>query len=264
MQQNVKKQIDFARTYRHLSINKLETTLYLLFFVLPIVVLLFFFYSELTYGITQLSGRILDGVIPVNLNDIGSSVLLHMFGNVYFLKLPNVLPEENFIIINLVVSLVILAVCMTGRRAGHPMSIFFIMILLTHVSSCLYFLFFSDHFPYTASEYSDLYMKQEVSIWISFAIIAGLVTAFLGLKGIWGRMVTMTTIMVYSFIFGIVRYIFFLYVIYSFSNLYMAVLFFIFGPLFDFLYFVFFYGIYIDKAIKRYDSKKGREQWGWA
>ncbi|HEX3022795.1 MAG TPA: hypothetical protein VHP81_10430 [Lachnospiraceae bacterium] len=44
----------------------------------------------------------------------------------------------------------------------------------------------------------------------------------------------------------------------------MAVLFFIFGPLFDFLYFVFFYGIYIDRSIKHYDSKKGREQWGWA
>jgi len=123
---------------------------------------------------------------------------------------------------------------------------------------------FSVHFPYTASDYSDLYIKQEVSLWISYLIISGLITGFIGFKDILRKMIVMISIMLYSFLFGIVRYIFFLYVIHEFSILFMPVLFFTLGPFFDFLYFVFFYGIYVDKAVKRYASAKGRGQWEWA
>lgn len=264
MNPKLKKQIDFARTYRRLTVNKLETTLYLLLFVLPFLILLLLYYSKITYGITQISSYILDGYIPVNSNRVGSSQLLYFFGEVNFLKMPNVIPDFKFILVNFIVALICLIFCATGKRAGQPLSIFLIMVLLTHLSSCLFFTFFSEYFPYTASDYSELYIKQEVSIWISFVIISGLITGFLGFKGIIRRMITMISIMSYSLVFGIIRYIFFMYVIYKCSILYMAVLFFILGPLFDFLYFVFFYGIYIDESIKRYDSEQGRGQWEWA
>lgn len=261
---NLKKQIYFARTYRHLSINKLETVLYFIFFVIPFLLLLLFYYSEITQGIAKISMYVLNGYVPINPNDVGSTRLLYFFGDVNFIKIPNIVPEFKFILINFISALIGLIFCLTGKRLGQPLSVFFVMLLLTHLSSCVFFFFYSNHFPYTASEYSELYMKQEVSIWISFVIISGLVTGILGYKGVAGRIFTMIRIMMYSFIFGVVRYIFFMYVIYKFSILYMAVLFFTLGPLFDFLYFVFYYGMYIDKLIKRYDSEQGKEQWEWA
>ena len=110
----------------------------------------------------------------------------------------------------------------------------------------------------------ELYTKQEVSIWISFVVILGLLTGVLGVQGIKRKILTMMGVMSYSFIFGVVRYIFFMYVIYRFSILYMALQFFALGPFFDFLYFVYFYGIYVDKCIRYYDSDVGSEMWKWA
>lgn len=259
-----KKQIYFSRTYRHLSINKLETVLYIILFAIPALILLLFYYSDLTYIISKISVNILEDYIPINFSNVGSGEFLSLLGDVKFLKIPNVVPSIRFIIINFIITFIFFVFFSTGKRSGKPVSVYMVMLLLTHISSCIFFYFFSKYFPYTASEYSELYIKQEVSIWIFFVIISGIITGLLGFRGIILRMITVISIMTYSFIFGAVRYIFFLYVIYKFSILYMPVLFFMLGPLFDFLYFVFFYGIYIDGSIKRYESDKGRDQWEWA
>ena len=68
----------------------------------------------------------------------------------------------------------------------------------------------------------------------------------------------------YSLVFGIIRYILFLYVLQRFSVLYMALMFFVFGPFFDFLYLVGIYSIFINKMIELYESQAGKDEWLWS
>jgi len=64
MDPKLKKQIDFSRTYRHLKINKLVATLYLILFVIPLLILLLVNYSKFTYEISQISRYVLEPYMP--------------------------------------------------------------------------------------------------------------------------------------------------------------------------------------------------------
>jgi hypothetical protein len=70
--------------------------------------------------------------------------------------------------------------------------------------------------------------------------------------------------MAYSFIFGFVRYAVYLVLLVKASTLYMAVLFFTFGPFFDFLYLVCIYSMYMNALTKRFDNRKRGAEWQWA
>lgn len=114
-----------------------------------------------------------------------------------------------------------------------------------------------------ADQFSNLYMKQQIGIWLTFIVLSGLVTGFLGNRGYLYKILTFLATMAYSLVFGVVRYILFLYLLQQFSILYMALMYFVFGPLFDFLYFVGIYSIFANKMVKMYDTGEGREDWEW-
>lgn len=261
---NVKKRIDFSRTYRRLSVNRGKSLLYLFLFVIPVLVLLLNSYSEITLVIAKVSDEIMGKYIILQGETIVSRRFLSLFGRIFLLQIPNTIPQRKVIFINMVFVIIMLVFCTTGKRRGKPFSIFFIMVLLTHLTACIYFLFWADRFPYTATEFSELYMRQEVGIWISFVTIFGFITSLLEFGSTMKKILALLKIMSYSVLFGTIRYLFFVYVLYKFSILYMVVMFFFLGPLFDFIYFVYFYGIYIDQSIKRHKSLKGRGQWEWA
>ncbi len=48
-----------------------------------------------------------------------------------------------------------------------------------------------------------------------------------------------------------------------FCDLY-GVFYFIIGPMFDFLYLVMIYAVFVDRMIGVYDSRKGKEVWKWS
>ena len=60
------------------------------------------------------------------------------------------------------------------------------------------------------------------------------------------------------------RYTLFLYLLSRYSMLYMTVMYFTFGPMFDFLYLVMLYGLFINRMVNLYDSAKGKEEWEWS
>ena len=70
-------------------------------------------------------------------------------------------------------------------------------------------------------------------------------------------------VMLYSIVFGTVRYMVFLYFLYRFSMIYMALFYFMIGPMFDFLYLVMIYAVFVNRMIGVYDSRKGKEAWKW-
>ena len=85
----------------------------------------------------------------------------------------------------------------------------------------------------------------------------------LGRGGLLRRAFTVVFIMLYSFLFGFIRYVLFLWVLYRFSVLYMPLMFFALGPFFDFLYFVSIYSISTNGMIRIYESKM-KGEWLWA
>ena len=136
--------------------------------------------------------------------------------------------------------------------------------LLVHIISCVFFIFATNHFPYTVKDYSNLYMQQQIGIWITFVILIGVVTGFEGNRGYFYKIITVVVSMLYSFIFGSVRYIVFLFALHQLSVLYMPMMFFVLGPMFDFVYLVFIYSFFINKMVDFYESGEGQEDWLWA
>lgn len=257
-----KQKIYYVRTYRHLRQHNVKTILYYLLFVLPCLVITALNIQNITRFISELGVNILGKVfpgIPMTISRSEFSIL----GYMEYIDMPTVYPELPVIALNLIVTLALVILLSTGHRSGKPVAIFLLLCALIHTINCVYFIFAPNHFPYRAFQFSDLYIKQEIGIWLVFIILSGLVTGFMGSRGIGYKIITFVAIMAYSFVFGAVRYILFLYLLQRFSILYMAIMYFVFGPLFDFLYLVAIYSVFVNKMTKIYDKGLGREEWEW-
>lgn len=257
-----KQKIYYARTYRHLRRNYLKSIQYTLLFVLPCLILLVVNLQNITRFIAELGVNILGKVFPGIPMSIAQSEF-SILGGMEYIVMPTVYPDIPFTFINLLVTICIVAALSTGKRTGKPVAIFFMLCALIHTINCVYFIFAANHFPYRAFQFSDLYMKQQIGIWIVFVVLSGLVTGIMGDSGFIYKILTFLSIMAYSFVFGAVRYILFLYLLQQYSILYMAVMYFVFGPLFDFLYLVAIYSVFANKMSGFYDTGIGREEWEW-
>lgn len=261
-----KTQIYFSRPYRHLMPDSKERWFFLLGCVLPCLVFFLFFYTKISYLLAIWVKDALSFAIPESSLGIAYGEFLPLFGGVYYVQIPSIMPSFQEVTINLATTLLLLFICFLPSRnskGGTPLSIFFAIILLTHLVASIYFMFAMDFFPYSATEYSELYIKQQVGIWLFFLILSSLLMGMLGYGSIAGRLTAFLGTMAYSFVFGCVRYLTSMFILSKVSSLYMATLFFSLGPLFDFLYLVFFYSIYINAQIKRFDQGEGRVKWHW-
>lgn len=258
-----KKQIYFARTYRHLHMNPKTCILFMLGFLLPSMILLLIFYDELTYIVCNVAARVIHEASG-EVASISSDVFLPGLGPVYFLTLPTTaLPSYEMILCNLGVSLMVLWFLSSGPRKGRPVVIYLSITLMIHIISCVFFLLGRNLFPYTLTDYSELYIKQQVGIWVTFLLLIGLLMGILSHGTIVHRVVTVVGVMIYSLVFALVRYVLFLYVLTEFSVLYMPLMFFALGPFFDFSYFVAIYAISTNGMIRLYNSKR-KGDWMWA
>lgn len=257
-----KKSIYYSRTYRHLNFDRWQNIVFLVILIGVSLTLFIMNMNNITGFISRIAAELLGKIFvgrPIYIVSNEFSIL----GNMQMIDLPTVYPTLQFTVINFLVVLVLVLFLASGKRRGKPLSIYATLGLLVHMINCIYFIFASNHFPYTAYIYSDLYMKQQIGIWVTFIVLTAMVVVLIGNKGIMYKLLAFISIMAYSFVFGAVRYVVFLYIIEQFSILYMAPMFFVFGPFFDFLYMVAIYGVFINKMVKLYDSEKGREEWQW-
>lgn len=258
-----KRFVYYARTYRHLKIDKKKCFLYFALLVLPCLIGYLFWIQEITESMTKSGIYILEQIYPDRIF-FSVSEELSVFGKVEYIQMPTVLPGFPMIFVNLVIMILSAAVLSTGKRKGKPLSIYVLFSVVIHLINCIYFSFAAEYFPYSASDYSELYIKQQIGIWLTFIVLSGLVTGFLGNRAYFAKTMAFLGIICYSFVFGIVRYVVFLVILQEFSILYMAVLFFVLGPMFDFVYLVAIYSVLINKMVKVYDSGDGREEWEWS
>lgn len=258
-----KSRIYYARTYRKLRNGGWKGILFVCILVIPALILLLWNCYGITRGMSWLAVKFLcDRFRGLQIQIIESE--FPIIGKISIVELPTVYPKLKEIIINLLIATGMAVFACSGKRKGKPAAIFSMIVLVTHLINCVYFLFGSNYFPYTAYQYSDLYMRQQIGIWMFFIVLAGGTIGFMGNKGILFKILAFWGTIIYSMVFGVARYVFFLYILERFSIFYMALLFFVFGPFFDFLYLVGIYALYINKMEKIYDSDEGREEWTWS
>lgn len=261
---NYKNQIYLARTYRHLRVNKKKSILFLVLVLLPTLVGMLLGYGKVSEWMAQIVTSVFQVVEP----HLEISYEWHTFipglASLKIVAMETTYPDVKFILINIFIAFLLIVVGRISKKKMNPFSIYITMMMFVHLINSIFFLFVKNAFPYTATDYSELYMKQQLGIWICFIVLVGLVVGILGSGKMYLKVATFLGIMSYSFIFGILRYVVFLFIIYKCSMIYMALFFFALGPFFDFLYLVAIYGIYIDKVITVFSEGKEREEWIWS
>jgi len=98
-------------------------------------------------------------------------------------------------------------------------------------------------------------------MWLFIPFILGMAVTLLPTP-IYLRLVLIFFAVTYSIVFGTLRYIIFLFIISKCSVIYMALLFFAFGPLIDFVYIVGIYSFYTNRLA--YNLKSSNSIWKWS
>ena len=258
----MKSRIYYARTYRHLSFDATGSLIFLMGFVLPMTILIFLFYDEMALLMCRIVMWFLE---KTGIEDLGlkAGEFIPWLGPAWYVRTKAELPEQTLVVKNIAVCLAAVFILSRNPMRGKPLSIYILINLVIHMMSCVFFLLGSDVFPYTSDDYAELYVAQEIGIWITFLILSGCVEGTLGRGKVIFRILAVLTIMAYSFVFGTVRYALFLWLIGRYSLLYMPVMFFTLGPFFDFLYFVMIYSLSAGRMMKKNDGV-GRNRWEWA
>lgn len=258
IEKDLKSVIGYSRTYKFLRFNKVRASLLLLGFILPLTALWCILAPQITEHIVLISEKILAEAMPTEFFSIGNTDFL-MEEPISFLLTAGPLPDDLFIKMNIAVTLaVLLALSFLVNR--RPIAVFCFITFAIHLCSCLIFLFFPETFPYDVSRYSELYIKQQMSIFLCISLVMGCVTLLLPIRA-YKVILAVLGCCAYSFFFAVVRYVTFIYIVKSFTVLYMAVLFFTFGPLIDFLYMVGIYSMIANKT--SVEVSRNREVWQW-
>lgn len=145
----------------------------------------------------------------------------------------------------------------------EPIIIYLRFFMFTLLFSCLFFYFIPEEFPYDSNEFSTMYVLSQFIIMSLIPILLGISLAVFNVSTIifLANLVIIGVVLIYSFFFGLVRYISFLLILHKLSYIWMANLFLFFGPLLDTVYIVGIYSLYIS-LISRI-TKVHTRYWRW-
>lgn len=258
-----KRVIDYTRTYRRIKADKKRCFLYIAILLLLAFFLLWGCTGNLTRFICKFCVDILKKNVPGMPLGIRSEIY-PLFGKISYLSSGTVYPGIQVSLINAAISFAGILLLSGLPWKGRPLAIYLIFAGSVHFVNSLWFVFGGKYFPYTLTIYSKLYILQEIGIWVMFFVMTVVVTGIMGDRGLLYKLLTLAAVMLYSIVFGTVRYLVFVYLLYRFSLIYMALFYFMIGPMFDFLYLVMIYAMFINRMIRLYDSRKGREVWKWS
>ena len=182
-----------------------------------------------------------------------------LLDNVHLVGVTGTYPSPLSCLINSIVSLCVV-VLLPMVRKGKNTAVFIVFLAAINFVSALFFTFWPSAFPYTGTDFSELYVKAEMSLWLFVPVILGVALLPLPSRVVPKILVIVGTL-IYSVIFGTLRYAAFLLVIAKLSFIYAALLFFAFGPLFDFVYIVSIYCFYTARLSHR--LKRDEAIWKW-
>ena len=180
--------------------------------------------------------------------------------DIYYLSLAGRYPIPSFCIIMALISFLAMIIVPWIKQILKPVTIWIFLVSLINLVSSLFFIFCADKFPYSLDIFSDLYIKTEINMWLVIPFLMSM--AFLPIPSkLFSKLLVILLTLCYSITLGIMRYIIFVYVLRKFTYLFMAMLFFIFGPLLDFVYIIGIYSIYISIVAQK--MKQDKSVWKW-
>ncbi|MFA5073045.1 MAG: hypothetical protein WC539_04025 [Nitrospirota bacterium] len=258
MIKEAKSIILYHRSHRRIAGSLGLFFLQYFFFIVPLFLVVIFFYPYITHVACSLAHAVLAPYFP----DATVKILQfpYFLGNASYIDLPGKDPTLFFSLLNALASLALLIFLPTFKKTKH-MLIFFTVVAFINFVSSLFFLFFPNRFPYEVVEFSELYIKQQISIWLFIPVITGLAVLPLP-SSLASKVITVLVIFLYSLVFGAVRYVVFLFVLGKVSMLYMAIFFFVLGPLIDFVYVVGIYGVYVARLAE--NMRGNFALWKWS
>lgn len=254
-----KSPIYYHRSYRklhHISKNYFIIAFLLLTALCDFIIILT--YPKLTQIISNTAKYILSFSIPEGSIEIINKKFIYR--NVYMLDLPGNYPSSLFSFVSAVISLLTMFLVPQIKRITKPVTIWIVTVSFINFVSSLFFIFLPDYFPYGVAVFSELYIKAEISIWLLIPLVMTIAIMPLPSK-MQTKFAIIACTLSYSIIFGCLRYIVFLYLLGKLSYLFMALMFFIFGPLLDFIYVVGIYSYYVN--IVSNQVKKDMKVWEW-
>lgn len=252
-----KSLIYYHRAYRTITGSGWIFLLEFIAVAIPLSLAVLFFYTPITQQMSKIAHGILsEYYLP------GSVILLektYLLGNVLIVDLPGRYPTALICLVNFIASL-ILILFLPRLKTGKNIAIYFVFLAFMNIVSAIFFTMAPFNFPYSNQDFSELYVKSEVSMWLFIPFALGV--AILPLPApILPKILLVILTLIYSFVFGTLRYIIFLFVISKFSVIYMALLFFAFGPLIDFIYIVGFYSFYTSRLANKLKGSKSIWKW---
>lgn len=256
-----KKKIFYHRSYRKLNYTG-KSSFFLQYFFLALIpdLMIISFFSDISKFICDISKFVLSSSIPEYVIKVVEKPFL--FQNTYILVLPGSYPTLRLSLIVAIVSFSILFFAVMSRNTITPNFVWFVYISFINLVSALFFIFFIEYFPYDLEIFSEMYFKTIIGMWIIIPNILSLAIIPLPARII-EKFALIGSTLLYSMLFALVRYVAFLYLLRSFSYIFMALVFFMFGPFLDFLYIVGIYSLYLDH-VGKINKKKELEVWNWS
>lgn len=253
--------IFYTRDFRHFSKAGYSNIILVLVFAVIIFAFYLYNYSHITYLLSKWAGDIIQSVTGAEYQVIAKDYF-PTFGPVHIIDMAGTTPSLLFSIITAVVAIVLIVIFSVWKSSWRSIAIYLCMGGYILLISAIFFIFVPEYFPYSLTNYSELYMKQQVILWMTVPTLGGVAIFLLGGKWLSGYL-TFGVIIAVSFVFGCLRYVVNMYLLYVGSSIFMASLFFTFGVLFDFLQMVSIYTIYVRYISTRMQSLKNRSAWQW-
>ena len=225
--------------------------------IIPLEAAIFLFYPDITYFMGRTAKLALSSYIPME--DMMLLRQSFLQSTIYLLDLPGKYPSPLFSF--LFFCFAFLSIYLVPRiKLYKPLGLWLVFLSGINILSSVLFMLLPSMFPYTMLKFSELYITTEVGMWFFVPVIMGI--ALLPIPaGIFSKFVILFLTLLYSMIFGIVRYIVFLFIIAKLSYLFMPVLYFSLGPLVDFIYIVGIYSFYVSKVAE--NIAQDCKVWKW-
>ena len=259
---NKKKQIYYTREYRHMKNTPLSSIGRIFFTLIPFYIIILICYSDFSLWLSRMAGKILSGIYGVKVG-IGKNNSLAPLMPVYHVKLDGRKPRFTVCLLVFIVTLILLLVTLQIFEKYKSFMIYISIFLGILLVSDAYFIIWGKRFPYTLGNYADIYMLQQVIMWLAIALVT--VVALSLLPGIHGSsLLAFWSIMCYSMVYDSIRYIIFLVILYASTNVLMAPLYFMCGAYLDFMYVVAIYSIYVKNISEKFNKREEMKVWEWS
>lgn len=252
--------IHLHRSYRKLAGRSAKGHLVEYFaVVVPLVVLVFMFYQEISYFNCINAKQILKAVIPADLIEIRRQEFLD--SSISLISMPAAYPTTRFSFINVLLAVSGMTILPAIKRIPRSLGIAGAFVCFIHLCSSVFFLTMPDKFPYSVETFSGLYMKTEISMWFIVPLLLQLCLLPIPMPKLTKFMLNLLVLFL-LIVLSVFRYLVFLYVLNRFSLIFMADMFFVFGALINFLYVVTLYSIFFASLSRQFKTK--HQVWKWS